>query len=69
MGYSRLQRSLYMTSYRGYRGLARRAEEAARRSITGETDSVIILTLPDWSVEKAIVVGAPVLALERRIIV
>ena len=69
IGYSRLQRSLYMTVYKGYRGLARRAEEAARRSISSERDSVIIMTLPDWSVEKAIVLGPPVLRVGRRIVV
>ena len=66
-GLLRLQRSLYLA---GYRGPARRAEEAARRGASrGEADSVIILALPDWSVERAIVVGPPVLPLERRIVV
>ncbi len=56
-GFSRLQKSVYL--HRGaYRGLVERVARLALRRIDPETDSVLIMTVPDGVVEKAIVIGA-----------
>jgi len=56
MGFTRVQRSVYIART-GYRGLRERAARAAARRIDPETDSVLILTVPEWSLESAIRIG------------
>jgi len=60
MGYSRIQRSVYVHP-RAYRGLRRRTAEVAARLIDPRTDRVLIVTLPEASYEEAIHLGAPLL--------
>ncbi|MEB3760754.1 MAG: CRISPR-associated endonuclease Cas2 [Desulfurococcales archaeon] len=56
MGFSRIQRSVYV--YRGsYRGLRNRVAEVAARRIDPRTDTVLIMTVPEWSLENALVIG------------
>ena len=56
MGFTRIQRSVYIARH-GYRGLRERAARAAARRIDPETDTVLIMTVPEWSLSQAIVVG------------
>ena len=46
LGYTRLQRSVYVHT-RAYEGLKRRTLEAAARIIDPRTDSVLVMTVPD----------------------
>ncbi len=58
LGYSRIQRSVYVHP-RAYRGLARRTIEVAARLMDPATDRVLILTLPEGVYRDAIHLGAP----------
>ncbi len=56
MGFSRIQRSVYV--YRGaYKGLRSRVAEAAARRIDPSSDTVLIITIPERSLEDALIIG------------
>jgi CRISPR-associated protein Cas2 len=56
LGYSRVQRSVYIHP-RAYRGLRRRTVEVAARIMDPATDRVLILTLPEASYREAVLLG------------
>ncbi len=56
MGFTRVQRSVYVFR-RAYRGVALRAARAAARRIDPVTDTVLIMSVPDKSFESAIIIG------------
>ena len=58
LGYSRIQRSVYVHP-RAYRGLKRRTLEVAARLMDPRTDRILLLTLPEGVYSQAITLGAP----------
>ncbi|MEB2835656.1 MAG: CRISPR-associated endonuclease Cas2 [Desulfurococcales archaeon] len=58
LGYSRIQRSVYVHP-RAYRGLKRRTLEVAARLIDPRSDRVLVITMPESVYEGAVTLGAP----------
>jgi len=58
LGYSRVQRSVYIHP-RAYRGLRRRTLEIAARLMDPATDRVLVLTLPEGVFRDAVHLGGP----------
>ena len=56
MGYSRVQKSVYVYS-RGYEGVRRRTVEVAARIIDAREDNVLIITVPEQSYRSAVRLG------------
>ncbi len=55
-GFSRVQKSVYARRG-GYKALSRRVALLASRRINPATDTVLIMEVPDWALEKAIILG------------
>lgn len=56
MGYTRIQRSVWVNPY-GYTNEALRAYRKLKNQAYGENDRVHIFIIPKWSYEKAISIG------------
>jgi len=55
-GFTRLQKSVYARRA-SYPGIAKRVAQIASRRIDPRTDTVLIITIPESSMERALVLG------------